>query len=186
MIGETFSRLTVVETAGVRNEKRMWKCRCECGSLVVVPTGSLRSGNSKSCGCLKIERQTKHGQWQTRTYHIWQAMLNRCRQEQHAYYYGDKTVCPRWRDFTNFIADMGEAPDGMSIDRIDNDGDYTPDNCRWATQTQQTRNTRRRKEYEFRGERHSLIEWAEKLGVTHELLRGRIRRGWRFEDAAAQ
>lgn len=185
MIGEQFGRLTVTEAAGVRNQKRLWRCMCACGSAVVVATGSLRSGNTQSCGCLKISKQTIHGGSKTRTYRIWQAMLNRCRQEQHAQYYGDLTVCDRWHDFSNFLADMGDAPPGLSIDREDNGLGYSPENCRWATQTEQTRNTRRRVEYEHQAQRKSLIEWSESLGIKHERLRGRLRRGWSFEDAIA-
>ena len=183
MIGEKFARLTVVAERGIRNHKRMWECRCECGGVTVAATGQLRSGGTKSCGCLKRDIQTKHGMWKSRTYSIWNAMLNRCRQAQHKKYYADIGICERWRQFENFLTDMGEAPEGMSIDRIDNAKGYSPDNCRWATQRTQVRNTRRRTEYEYKGERKSLIEWAETLGMSFEMLRGRIRRGWSFHDA---
>ena len=184
MIGQTFDRLTVVSFAGVRTRKRLWNCRCACGGRAVVSTGGLRSGNSRSCGCLKTEVHTKHGMHNTRTYRIWRAMLNRCRQSQFQKYYGDIEVCERWKtSFDMFILDMGEAPTGMSIDRKDNSKNYEPRNCRWATQTQQTRNTRRRKEYAHGGQSHSLIEWSEIIGVPYERLRGRIRDGWNFVDA---
>jgi hypothetical protein len=110
-------------------------------------------------------------------------MHKRCRLKQYRKYYGDKSVCARWASFEAFLEDMGEAPAGMTLDRIDNGKGYAPDNCRWATRTVQSRNTRRRKDYEHAGQRLSLIEWAEALNVSHELLRGRIRRGWSFEDA---
>lgn len=190
MIGERFERLVVSARAGTRSAKRMWFCVCDCGLTVTVSTGDLRSGNSRSCGCLKREQSTTHGQHGSRTYAIWQAMHNRCRNPSHqAYpYYGGRgiAVCERWADFGNFIADMGGAPDGLTIDRIDNERGYEADNCRWATRKAQVRHTRRRTEYEHGGTRRSLIEWAETLGVSHELLRGRLRRGWSFEDAIAR
>jgi hypothetical protein len=154
--------------------------------MTTVATGSLRSGNTRSCGCLKLDLQTKHGACKTRTYRIWQAMHNRCRQQQHEKYYSHISVDPRWSDYTTFLADMGEAPPRGTLDRVNNSGGYTPGNCRWATQAQQTRNTRRRVEYAYDGISMSLIEWAEYLGVSHDLLRGRIRRGWSFEDAIAK
>jgi hypothetical protein len=125
----------------------------------------------------------------SRTYGIWMAMRNRCNRPSHNKYsyYGGRgiKVCERWNDFAVFLADMGEAPDSLTLDRIDNDAGYSPQNCRWASSREQARHTRRRTEYEHDGERRSLIEWAETLNVSHELLRGRIRRGWRFVDAIA-
>lgn len=183
MIGEVFGQLTVVSIGWVRNGKRLWRCSCACGAERLVPTGALRSGNTKSCGCMRESRFLSHGLSKTRTYRIWRAMLNRCRQAQYEKYYGSLTVCERWSAFENFLSDMGEAPEGLSIDRKDNNKGYAPDNCRWATQTQQVRNTRRRVEYEWNGERHSLIEWAEAKGIPFERLRGRIRYGWSIDDA---
>ncbi len=184
MTDERFGSLRVIKLIGSdKHSKRIWQCHCDCGNVVIVPTGDLRSGHTKSCGCLKVSRMRTHGMHNTRTYRIWRAMLNRSRQQQYAKYYSEISVCERWTRFEDFLEDMGDAPDGLSIDRIDNSLGYSPSNCRWATQKQQTRNTRRRKEYELNGKRMSLIEWSEHLGVSHELLRGRVRRGWRFQDA---
>lgn len=183
MAGDVFGRLTIDSFLEVRGRKRFWSCRCLCGNIIETSTGQLRSGKTRSCGCLKIDNQTKHGMYGTRTYRIWQAMLNRCRQDQYSKYYSNIKVCESWTKFENFLNDMGEAPPEKSIDRIDNSLGYFADNCRWATQKEQTRNTRRRKEYQHNGQSMSLIEWAEYLGVSHELLRGRIRRGWSFSDA---
>jgi len=184
--GERYGRLTVLRQVGVKNEKRVWDCKCDCGTVIQATTGSLRSGNTKSCGCLRMENRTKHGQHKTRTYMCWMAMRNRCKLKQFAKYYGDKSVCTRWDSFEAFLADMGHAPDGMTLDRIDNAKGYEPGNCRWASRTIQVRNTRRRREYEHAGQRKSLIEWAEALGISHEMLRGRIRRGWEFDDAISR
>lgn len=183
MEGKTFNRLTVVEQHGFYKSKKVWHCKCDCGTSIFVTTGSLTSGNTKSCGCLKRELLTKHGMYKTRTYRIWQAMLNRCRQKQFSHYYGDISVCENWKVFEQFFADMGECPEKMSIDRINPSGNYEPNNCRWANKKTQARNTKRRVEYQHNGIKMSLIEWSEYLGIKHETIRGRIRRGWSFEDA---
>lgn len=157
MIGAIYSRLTVIRQVGIQNEKKLWECKCECGSVIRATTGSLRSGNTKSCGCLKRDIQTKHGGSKTRTYRIWRAMLNRCSQEQYARYYSHITVADHWKQYEAFLADMGEAPDGMTLDRRENKLGYSPENCRWASRTVQVRNTRRRKEFEHDGIRHSAL-----------------------------
>lgn len=183
MIGRKFSRLTVIEQIGTRDGKRIWRCMCDCGNTVMPATGDITSGNTKSCGCLKRDMSTKHGQHKTRTYTIWQAMLNRCRQGQHKKYYRHITVCERWKQFANFLADMGDAPEGLTLDRADNNLGYSPENCRWVDRKIQARNTRRRKEYAYMGQLKSLIEWSETLNINYEMLRGRIRRGVDFDRA---
>jgi DNA-binding CsgD family transcriptional regulator len=160
--GQTFGRLTAIEPAG-QNASRgvMWRCQCDCGSEAVVAGSSLRNGHTRSCGCLHDElavvkmaklgaSSRTHGQSHERrsTYATWQSMLQRTRDPERIYYAARGiTVCDRWEpkrggSFENFLADMGERPDGMSIDRIDSAGNYTPDNCRWATQLQQQHNRR--------------------------------------------
>jgi hypothetical protein len=132
-----------------------WLCRCACGTERVVLGGSLRRGASKSCGgsgC-GVHWGLKHGHCRnghsTRIYEIWAAMMQRCYNPNHPVYshYGGRgiTVCERWHSFVNFLIDMGEPPPDRSIDRINNDGDYEPNNCRWATRSEQRRNQRPRK-----------------------------------------
>jgi hypothetical protein len=132
----------------------MWLCRCDCGSEKTVPADTLIKGRSNSCGCksneFRSERCKKHGHtWiggASGTYSSWSAMLQRCENANHKQYadYGGRgiNVCERWRKFENFLADMGNRPDGRSLDRISNNGNYEPSNCRWATYSEQTKNRR--------------------------------------------
>ncbi len=154
MIGQRFGMLHVVEREGSQNRKKTWRCVCDCGGESVTTTGNLNSGNSESCGCEKrdawVRARTTHGQSsrekRTRSYAAWANMLNRCTNLSDAKYprWGGRgiKVCKSWHTFESFYADMGEPPDDHSLDRIDNDGDYKPSNCRWATALQQVHNRR--------------------------------------------
>ena len=149
LTGQRFGRLVVLEEVS-RPEKRevFWRCKCDCGNENVVPTPKLTQNNTKSCGCLKSdkskERMTKHGMFGTPTHNTWVGMKDRCYNPNHAKYryYGGQGigVCERWWDFRNFYEDMGEKPEGCSLDRINNKEDYKPDNCRWVDIYEQTQN----------------------------------------------
>lgn len=164
-----------------------WSCKCVCGAIKAVTTTDLRMGKTRSCGCLQAERQSMHGMHATPTYTTWGAMLTRCTNQNSPKYprYGGRgiKVCDRWLRFENFFADMGERPLGMTLDRIDNNGNYEPGNCRWATLEQQANNTRTNRFVEVNGQRMSMAQAERSLGIPTSQLRKRLGRGWSLERA---
>jgi hypothetical protein len=187
LVGQPFGRLTVIALAGSRQKKngdkiRYWKCLCECGNEVDVPTAPLRNGNTQSCGCLHLETVTRngygtsHGLTGTPTYQSWVSMRQRCRESIR--YIDRITVDPRWDDFTVFLADMGVRPAGTTLDRIDFQGPYSPENCRWATATEQIRNRSNSRSATFDGRTQSLVQWAAEFNMPYNRLFDRLGRGW--------
>lgn len=151
--GKRFGRLVVIEKTDRRSgTNAIWKCKCDCGKETFVSSGNLRSENTTSCGCLNKELVIIHGQYQSSEYYAWQHIKDRCYNLKNKRYkdYGGRgiTVCDRWKDsFENFLADMGPKPSNKhSIDRIDNDGNYEPKNCKWSTATEQARNQRNQRD----------------------------------------
>lgn len=179
--GVKFNRLTAVEYKG----RSKWLFLCECGKEIITNGSDVRNGKSKSCGCLAKEILTKrnitHGMTDTVTFKIWRGMRQRCENpNNHAYTnYGGRgiKVCERWAKFENFLADMGERPGGMSIDRIDVSGDYEPSNCRWATRAEQARNTTRNRYVEIDGENLTITDWEVKMKLNKSVICKRIIRG---------
>lgn len=166
--GTTFGQLSVLEEVEKRAGHRYFRLSCACGGIAIVCYPNLRSGHTKSCGCEKGLR--RHGWAGTPTHDIWIGMRTRCINPNDTAYrnYGGRgiSVHPRWDDFANFLADMGERPQGMDLDRIDNDGPYSPDNCRWVSRKANLRNTRRTRFVIVCGERMSVSEAAERFGLS--------------------
>lgn len=193
LTGQRFGRLTAISAVqGSGNVPRKWLCQCDCGKTITVITRDLGNGNTTSCGCyireLHANRLRTHGKTRTPTYNIWASMTQRCgnpNNDKYQYYGGRGiTVCERWHSFENFLADMGERPLRHSLDRIDNNRPYSPDNCRWTTMRTQNRNRRSNILVEYRGETMCLVDWADRLGANYETLRQRIQDyGWTVEEA---
>lgn len=189
--GNQYGRLTVLSrVAGNRCGAAVWKCACTCGAFTEVTGVLLRKGSTSSCGCYQRETfsaatrlrgspTTSHGMCgagkATRTWRIWEGMKQRCLNPNNTVYYlyGQRgiTVCDRWANsFTAFLADMGEVPPDMSLDRENSDGNYEPGNCRWATVVEQANNKRNNRKLELLGETKSLADWARHLGVGYTKL----------------
>ncbi len=194
LVGQVFGRLTVLEKLpkGQHNQI-LYRCLCECGKEAKTTFSKLNSGHTQSCGCLKEEvllaRNVKHGMRHTPTYAVYVVMKQRCTNPKDRSYcnYGERgiNVSEKWLEsFENFFADMGEAPKGKSLERLNNEIGYCKENCAWVGRKQQARNTRRNRYLEFQGETKTLAEWAEILEVNADVVRGRIdRSGWSVEKA---
>jgi hypothetical protein len=196
IVGQKFGRLLVLsEAEGIRNpghgSRRRSLVRCDCGKEIIVQDVSLKSGVTKSCGCLRVENRCNvtHGQSTTRTYEIWTGMIKRCTNPKHPFYsmYGGRgiTVCERWLKFENFFEDMGECPPLLTLERKDNNFGYSPDNCIWATPKEQARNRRSNRIVTVRGVTGCVAELCERFGVSHSMVRMRLHRGLAAEAAFA-
>ena len=191
LTGQRFGRLVALSPLRVQTANGrwawFWMCQCDCGVSKKVRAETLRNGATTSCGCraasVTSARNRTHGLANTRANRIWKGMLTRCNTPSATSYerYGGRgiRVCDRWRSFDNFHADMGDPPsDKHSIDRIDNDGNYEKSNCKWATNQEQTRHTRRNHMVEIAGENLPLVIWCERYGASYYLVKDRLRWGW--------
>ena len=173
-----------------KNKQDAYFCRCDCGTERVISRYELTTGRSKSCGCLQkevakevvVQRCTTHGMSKSNTYKIWATMVQRCTNPNSTKYadYGGRgiTVCERWRNsFSDFLADMGERPDGLSIERLDNYKGYNPENCVWADSFTQARNTRRTGRVTVNDKTKSITDWSKETGISSTLIRLRLDRG---------
>lgn len=197
--GHVHGRLTVLardtEAGPASGGRRArWLCRCSCGTTVSKSGHDLAAKDTRSCGCLRKEelaaRSRTHGQSRSPTYRSWQAALERCHNPKSERFsmYGARgvVVCERWRrSFQAFLSDMGERPQGKTLDRIDLNGPYSPDNCRWATMQQQARNRTSNHVVSFRGEALPLAGVPRCTGLSYQAFRKRIARGWELELAAS-
>ena len=166
LTGQRFGKLLVIGEKGRINEQVAWECQCDCGNTTVVRSSDLRSGDTKSCGCLRKELHTKHGQntrkrGETLTYQCWKAMIGRCYRPNNTSfpYYGGRgiKVCKSWWKFRNFYRDMGDKPKGLTLERINGDGDYEPSNCKWASYQEQNQNKRNVKGYSWNKENQKWV-----------------------------
>ena len=194
LAGQTFGKLTVLAFSAVRPKLgAYWLCHCECGRETVHRGADLRKGHIVSCGCHKAQRlrnvATTHGLSHLPIYGRWNGMIQRCTNPNHVAYdrYGAMgiTVCERWMSFENFYADMGAPPTAQhSIERRDGRLGYFPENCYWATRSQQARNTSQNHLITFRGKTQCLAAWASDVGIKYSVLHNRIvRYGWSIERA---
>lgn len=199
LAGKTFGQLTVLERAseGQGSDPHVcWRCRCSCGNTIVTSGQRLRNGTVQSCGCfrkvrmskLSIDSNTTHGKAKTKLYKVFYGMIDRCYNPNNTRYknYGGRgiRICPEWLD--NFPAFYAWAMahgyhEGLSIDRIDNDQGYSPQNCRWTNVEQQNRNTRSNHLITYQGKTQTVVEWAEELGIPKTTLFTRLSRGWSVE-----
>ncbi len=203
MIGLRFGRLLVIGDSGLRIRKdglsnRWWLCQCDCGNTTETTTTNLRNGSTKSCGCYGAERRreaaiaalTKHGHATVANrrpeYSVFKTMHARCYNPNNHKYprYGGRGIIvePRWHEYENFYADMGERPSpAHQIERRDNDGNYGPDNCYWATPQEQARNRRSNHVITINGETRCVAEWSDISGLGSSTILQRVRAGWSID-----
>lgn len=187
--GQKFGRLTAIEFVGSKNKKAMWLCQCECGNTIEVIGAHLRNGNTKSCGCIT----KKHGMFGTRIYNVWHTMKERCYVKSHINYniYGGRgiKVCPEWQEFIPFMewaysnGYNENAPRGQcTLDRIDQNGDYCPENCRWVSMSIQANNKTDNVYLEYQGTTDTLSNHARRVGISPVLAEGRYLKGMELSD----
>lgn len=193
-----YGRLTVIEQAlppehVKAKDSAYWLCRCDCGNTTVVIGSSLRDGNTTSCGCRQraaaIATMTKHGMYKSAEYQSWQGMKERCYNSANRAYpnYGARgiVVCDHWRNsFAAFLEDMGCRPGpAYTLDRIDSNGSYCPENCRWATREQQQNNLRTNRVLTYNGKTQTLARWARELGIRRRTVSNRLSAGYSVDEA---
>lgn len=186
LTGMKFGRLTVIERAESKFGKTYWKCLCDCGNVTVVRKDRLKNGYTKSCGCLTIDTNSTHHMTRTKPYILWSDIKKRCFNPNHKFYkyYGGRgiTMYPEWiDDFQTFYDYVSKLPHfgekGYSLDRIDNNGNYEPNNIRWADKKTQSRNRRTVHFIEYNGTKMPITEAAELSGINAYTLKGRLKRG---------
>lgn len=185
--GQKFGKLLVISFNGVVKENRTWNCICECGNNTIVSSNKLKSGRTRSCGCGVTESRFSHGMSKSREFKTWTTIKGRCYNKTNKSYkdYGARgiIVCERWlKSFENFYEDMGPKPSrNHSIDRINNNGNYEPENCKWATKEEQNNNTRVNIYLTYNNRTLTLSQWAKELDLKYSALQSRLARGWSVE-----
>lgn len=180
LTGHRYGRLSVVSRSEV--DKFKWICLCDCGKQIIVYRGHLRDGHTQSCGCLRSENMTTHGMSDTDEFRIWKGIIKRCTNPKDVNYehYGGRgiSICDRWKNsFENFYADMGPRPSPKhSVDRLENNGDYEPSNCRWATDEEQANNKNNNVTYEYDGQRYTVAQLARLCEISHPAMVSRLKK----------
>lgn len=186
LTGKIINGILVIREAKKQGQKRYWRCKCHCGKIKNISQNALRKP-TKSCGCLQTAHCYKHGMHKTPENNAWRKMKNRCNNPNNHKFerYGKRgiKVCDRWlHSFENFYSDMGKRPSKKhSLHRLNNDGNYEPSNCVWATAKIQMNNTSQNIKITFHGETLSLSQWSRKLRINRGALFARLRRGWSAE-----
>jgi len=187
LTGQRFGKLVVISKTISDNYKSRWLCQCDCGNQTIVLIDNLKSGHTKSCGCFRKELRVKHNMCGISVYNIWVTMNQRCNNKKHIGYknYGGRgiTVCNRWHQFESFYKDMGDRPEGLTLERINNNSNYELSNCKWATQREQANNTRRNVIIEYLGQKKTIAQWARKLGIKYVTLYQRLQHHWPIKKA---
>jgi hypothetical protein len=185
LIGQKFNQLTPYGFLGLASHGARWLCRCNCGEFCIVNVAKLISGHTKSCGCHKlkllIKRRRTHGQSHSKMHSLWGGIHSRCYDPNVERYrdYGGRgiKVVERWHNFENFRDDVGKRPEGMTIERIDNNGDYGPDNFRWATRQEQSYNKRNNRLASYNGKTKCVAEWIAISGLSRWVVTDGLNRG---------
>lgn len=193
--GRKFNKLQVIDFYGNKKGRTYWQCKCDCGKVCILEAYKIKSGHTKSCGCLGVENKKtlykysiKHKKMDTKLYRVWQNMKRRCYTASSNSYknYGARgiIVCEEWKNdflsFYNWAIENGYRDD-LTIDRIDVNGNYEPSNCRWATVTEQANNKRNNRFIQYKGEKHTIAEWSKILKIKRETLRYRIKHNFPLE-----
>ena len=192
-VGERYGMLKVLKSSARTNSGRLqFECLCDCGNTTIAESSNIERGRTSSCGCYRTQSRYRHNMVNSSEYQSWCALRVRCYNKKSDHYkdYGGRgiKVCDSWLEsFNNFFDDMGYKPNRRySIDRINNDGDYTPSNCRWAKKKIQARNKRNNHILSYNGESHPITEWEEKLGFKQGTVKSRIYYGWDIERALTE
>lgn len=184
--GDKFNRLTAIKFVDMRmNSQQFWLFKCECGNEKVISVNSVKIGTTKSCGCLSSEllkKRSKHGMCKTKIYKIWAVMLQRCFNQDNKGYknYGGRgiKVCSEWLKFENFYKDMGDKPEGMTLDRKNNNLGYCKSNCKWSNRKEQNNNKRNNILITYKNKTQTLSQWAEELNINYNIFFYRFKSGW--------